>query len=134
MLRRLLILALAVLMPRWDNTAKRMRRGSSDVDVASASRASGNSGAIDGADVTQVDALIDVTVAGTTLNVAVEESTDGTGAGLGAWAAVANVNQNAVGQNRLRAAIQRRFYRYVWTVTGGNYTFSITADKKGSPG
>lgn len=131
----LALLAFAALfMARWDNVAKRFRKGSSDVDVASASRASGNSGAIDGADVSAIDALIDVTVAGTTLNVAVEESTDGTGAGLGAWSAVANVNQNTVGQNRLRAQITRRFYRFVWTVTGANYTFSVTVDKKGSSG
>lgn len=130
----MLALLLSVLMPRWDNTAKKFRRGSSDVDVASASRASGNSGAIDGADVAFVDALIDVTVAGTTLNVALEESSDGTGAGLGAWTAVANVNQNGVGQNRLRGAVTRRFYRFVWTITGANYTFSITTDKKGSVG
>lgn len=117
-------------MARWDNVAKRMRRGSSDVDVASASRASGNSGTLEGADVVAIDALVDVTVApGTSLNVALEESTDGT-----TWAAVANVNQNTVGQTRLRGLVLRRFYRFVWTVVGGNPTFSITAEKKGSTG
>jgi hypothetical protein len=125
----------ALFMARWDNTAKRFRRGSSDVDVASASRASGNSGAIDGADVAAIDALIDVTIApGTSLNVAIEESSDGTGSGLGAWSAVANANQNTIGQNRVRGVIVRRFYRFVWTVVGANPTFSITADKKGSAG
>jgi hypothetical protein len=27
--------------------------------------------------------------------------------------------------------VARRFYRFVYAVTGGNYTFSITADTKG---
>lgn len=130
MIGRLLLALLATLLGTsavWDNVAKIFRKGSTaDPDVASASRATGNSGTLDGQGIFAIDALITVTVAGTTLNVAIEESSDGT-----TWAAVSNVNQNAVGSTRLRALLTRRYYRYVWTITGANYTFKIDADKKG---
>jgi hypothetical protein len=94
--------------------------------VPLASRGSGNSGQLD-APIT-ISFEVRVTVAGTTLAVQLEESDDGS-----AWAAVGSaVSQNGVGTSaRAQRTIQRRFMRFVWTVTGADYTFAIEGDAKG---
>ena len=91
-----------------------------------ASRASGNSGALD-APIT-ISFEVRVTVAGTTLAVQLEESDDGT-----TWANVGSaVNQNGVGTSaRAQRTLQRRYMRFSWTVGGANYTFAIEGDAKG---
>lgn len=111
----------------WDAVRNTWRRGDSGTLLASASRATGNSGSL-GAAPSFLSFQVDVTVAGTTLAVTLEESDDGS-----TWVAVgAAVNQNGVGSSaRAQRTIQRRFYRFSYVVTGANYTFAITGDSKG---
>jgi hypothetical protein len=94
--------------------------------VALAARGSGNSGALEAPICISFE--VRVTVAGTTLAVQLEESDDGT-----TWAAVgAAVNQNGAGTSaRAQRTIQRRYMRFVYTITGANYTFAIEGDAKG---
>jgi hypothetical protein len=104
-----------------------VRGGAVDAEfVASASRASGNSGSLGDAP-SLVEFEVGVTVAGTTLSVTLEESKDGS-----TWAAVgAAVNQNGVGTSaRAQRTIFKKLWRFVWTVTGANYTFSVSGHTK----
>jgi hypothetical protein len=94
--------------------------------VPLAARGTGNSGSLGDAPFA-VSFEVRVTVAGTTLAVSLEESDDGS-----SWAAVgAAVNQNGVGTSaRAQRTIQRRFFRFAWTVTGANYIFAVEGDAK----
>ena len=118
-------------MARFSSLLNRYVRGDTVTPVASAARsASGNSGQLE-ADFVAFDFLVDVTaVAGGTpsLTVSIEESSDGT-----TWnALVTGAAITAVGTQRLRGVVQRRFYRVVWTITGTgpSFTFSVTGDTK----
>lgn len=124
------LIALAALfgLPLWDGVRNRFGRGDFGVTLLpSASRGTGNSGSLGIAPIV-VNFQVVVTVAGTTLAVTLEESDDGS-----AWAAVgAAVNQNGVGTSAMAyRQVARRFYRFAYTVSGANYTFSITGDTKG---
>ena len=93
----------------------------------SAITGSGNSGSLGAAPIT-ISFQVNVTVAGTTLAVTLEESDDGT-----TWVAVgAAVNQNGVGSSaRAQRTIQRKLYRFSYAVTGTGYTGSVSGDSKG---
>lgn len=115
----------------WDSVRNRWAKGDFGATlVPSAARASGNSGSLGVAPI-MVNFDVVVTGAGTTLSVQLEESDDGS-----AWSAVgAAVSQNGVGTSaRAYRTVQRRFYRFTWTITGANYTFSITGDLRGAVG
>ena len=94
--------------------------------VPLAARGSGNSGSLGDAPLA-VSFEVRVTVALTTLAVTLEESDDAS-----TWVAVGSaVSQNGVGTSaRAQRQILRRYFRFVWTVTGANYTFAIEGDAK----
>lgn len=88
---------------------------------------SSNSGSLGPAPIT-ISFSVNVTTAGTTLAVTLEESDDGS-----TWVAVgAAVNQNGVGSSaRAQRTIQRKLYRFAYAVTGTGYTGSVSGDSKG---
>lgn len=70
---------------------------------------------------------VEVTVAGTTLSVQLEESNDGS-----TWSSVgAAVSQNGAGVSAsAQRTVYKKFFRFTYTQTGANYTFGIKGRTK----